>query len=545
MKKSFLVGIVLLITAVSSQNTYKKLYKWAMKNGIEISDKLKMNWTSENNRYFYAKEDIDNQEVLITIPASAMLSTNKTLELFSKNKKIKKLYNEVFNRTEYLSQDILNFRKDGTFLAGVLYLVNHYKKYDNSKFVKVFKDYYDSLESSVETFPFFYTFNQRIFLLNTSFAPVLDLVDQFFNEDTLIFEKGVGHSIEKDEFLRYRMLMSGKGINITGSQHIVPFIDMFKRNPVTANLNMTYNDTEKVVKIISSRDIKKKEELVFSSPYLTNINSLILYGETYEELKDFVQMYTLPLIDGEYLKKIGLKPEDYDLNKKIEMNEEKFFKKALKFYKDLSKKKGGDGSAISAYKMFVEYLELRLKTMEENMNPSNIYKLFVGQRNIDNVKRIVKSDIDFLKTRIAEVQEAIERLEKKEAKRIQDEKEGKVPPPKKPKRKKMRDEPYMEPLRVPKTEEDKKKDEDPHDPHRHDHDRRHHDDPDRERRDRERRERDRRRREERDKDRDKERDRIKKEIEERKRKKKEEKEKEKKDKDKDKDRDRKKKNEEL
>ena len=92
-------------------------------------------------------------------------------------------------------------------------------------------------------------------------APLLCHVSMFdgerikYNEDAKNLVKVLGHEIDMDEFAKYRGFTASKGINITGHYHLIPFVDMFYRNPVNFNVNLTYNESTNILHIFATKEI--------------------------------------------------------------------------------------------------------------------------------------------------------------------------------------------------------------------------------------------------------------------------------------------------
>ena len=86
--------------------------------------------------------------------------------------------------------------------------------------------------------------------------------------------------------------------------------------------------------------------------------------------------------------------EDFDVSESIDLEQKKFFKKALKTYKKLSLLKKEDGSDLSAYKLFLRNLEMNRKDYG-SVTTSDIYKEFVHLKDVNNVRRVLE-----LETRI-------------------------------------------------------------------------------------------------------------------------------------------------
>ena len=63
---------ILTSFSIQIKNDYELLLEWGKNNSLIITDKLQMNYKSENNKTFYAKEKIPKNEILLKIPNSIM-----------------------------------------------------------------------------------------------------------------------------------------------------------------------------------------------------------------------------------------------------------------------------------------------------------------------------------------------------------------------------------------------------------------------------------------------------------------------------------------
>ena len=50
--------IISILGLLQRKNTYDYLLEWGLNNSLMISNKLRMRYTSENNKTYYAKEEI-------------------------------------------------------------------------------------------------------------------------------------------------------------------------------------------------------------------------------------------------------------------------------------------------------------------------------------------------------------------------------------------------------------------------------------------------------------------------------------------------------
>ena len=87
-----IISIFLFISNVNCKTTkdYDLLLEWGLNHSVFISDKIGINYTSENLKNFYVKEEIDKNETIMIIPKELILNIKSALDLYGpKTKKSK------------------------------------------------------------------------------------------------------------------------------------------------------------------------------------------------------------------------------------------------------------------------------------------------------------------------------------------------------------------------------------------------------------------------------------------------------------------------
>jgi tetratricopeptide (TPR) repeat protein len=260
-------------------------------------------------------------------------------------------------------------------------------------------------------------YNERqIDLLKGSLSLLeLTLMKELYKEEVNILENLYKKtSIDFDEYLRFRTLTTTKSLNISNVTSIIPFVDMFSTDPIDYNVNFKLNETNKNLYVFTTKKVKRGDILYLRSGYFSNIKRFILYGETLEKMKDYIEAFNVPVISNMMLDTLDQKDRDkaYKLDVNIDLNKKKFYKKALKVYKKLSILKKEDGSDLSAYKLFLKNLEL----MRENYNSvttSDIHKEFFYLKDIYNVKRVLDLEKQFLDNKLKVLRKLINGLSRK------------------------------------------------------------------------------------------------------------------------------------
>ena len=83
----FFFLIICIIGSLKGKNAYDSLLEWGLNNSLQIAEILGMRYISENNKTYYAKEDMPDQALIMKIPFSLILNLDKALELLN-NKKL-------------------------------------------------------------------------------------------------------------------------------------------------------------------------------------------------------------------------------------------------------------------------------------------------------------------------------------------------------------------------------------------------------------------------------------------------------------------------
>ena len=405
--KVILLLIIYTFSFINTKNAYDNLVEWGRNNSFFISDKLGMRYVSENNKTFYSKEDIPKDTLLMTIPFKMILNLKNALELLD-NKKINKLYSEYKKNASDVSLGFFTSDSNQTFLSYLIYLVNHrQKQYKKNKFYQYFKYLFDTFETNLDNYPLFFNENQLQLLHGSVTIMDITLLKELFQEEVDKFEN-IYHQkkIDFEEYLRYRTLVISKSLNIS-ELSIIPFIDMFEGDPI--DYNVGFGISESKLNIFTTRNVRRDNTFYIRSGYISNIKRFILYGQTYDKMDNYIDSFDIPMISFKLYKSIVKNDENYDFSNTLDLSKKKFYKKALKAYKELSTLNKEDGSDISAYKLLIKNLE----TMKKGYAPittSDIYKQFVHLKDINNVKRILDFEKRFINEKINAVKKIVDKL---------------------------------------------------------------------------------------------------------------------------------------
>ena len=405
--------IICILNSFNSKNYYDYLLEWGKNNSLFISDKLSMKYISENNKSYYANEDLSENTLVMNVPFKVMLNVKNALDLLN-SKKLKKLYVEYKKDDFKISIDFLPFSLDQSFLSYLIYLVNyHQKHYKKNKFYKYFHYFFDTFESSIDSFPVSYNKYQLRLIQGSVALRESTLMKNLFKEevDKLEHEHNQ-NSIDFDEYLRYRSLTITKSLNISNISCIIPFIDMFVSDPIDFNVDFKLNETNNNLYIYTTKQVRKGDILYIKSRYISNIKRFILYGETFEKMKDYIESFRIPLISPMTHHSITGRDKGYYLDDIIELVDNKFYENALETYKKISELKKQDGSDLSAYKLFLKNLEL-VRGTYDHISTKYITEQFINSKDIDNVKRVLYLEKKFLDEKIKFLRNFIDKFEQK------------------------------------------------------------------------------------------------------------------------------------
>ena len=411
--------IICFLNSLIGKNNYDFLLEWGLNNSLMISNKLGMRYVSENNKTYYAKEEIPEDSLIMNIPFEIMLNINNALELLN-SKKINKLYSEYKKNEFEISVGFLPASLDQSFLSYLIYLVNHrQKQYKKSKFYQYFQYLINSFETNLDNYPVFYNKNQLRLLQGSLAFMESTLMKELFKEEVYKLEHiHKQKEIDFDEYLRFRTLTITKSLNISNVTSIIPFIDMFANDPIDFNVNFKLNETNNNLYVFTTKKVKRGDILYIRSGYFSNIKRFILYGETFEKMNDYIESFQIPMISSTMLNNMKQEENKYDFNESIDLNKKKFYKNALKFYKKVSILNKEDGSDLSAYKLFLKNIEI-MRANYNYITTSDIHKEFVNIKDIYNVKRVLDLEKKFLDNKLNILREFIGKLENKNKKKIE------------------------------------------------------------------------------------------------------------------------------
>ena len=409
-----LLSFIFLIKTIDSKSAYDKLLEWGKNNSLFISDKLGMKYINENNKTYYALDDIPENTIIMDIPYELMLNKDNAFKLLE-HKKLEKIYNEYKKTKLGVDVGFLPASFEQSFLSFIIYYITSKpKSYQKTKFYEYFHYLLDTFETDLDSYPVFYTESQ-LKLLQGSLALIeTTLIKELYREESEKLSKISGKKkFDIDEYMRWRTLTMTKSLNISNNTSIVPFIDMFDNDPIDFNVNFKLNETNNNLFLFTTHSIHRGNILYIRSGHFSNNKRFVIYGQTFEKMKDYIEAFQIPMISYQLQKTIEVKDENFEYDESIDLVRKKFYKKALKTYKQLAKYDKRDDSDYEAYKLFLKNLEM-MREVYDHVSTSDIYKEFIKLKDINNVIRVLTFEKKFLDEKIQALKKVINKMEKNE-----------------------------------------------------------------------------------------------------------------------------------
>ena len=258
-------------------------------SNLNISSYIELSSHKEKNKIrFIAKEDISRKQELLTIPNSIMFNVSKLINLMN-SKNLNKQYTEFSKLNLTYEPNPYDFRKEGAFISYIFYLIEHKpKKYKKTKFYEIYNTYLNILKSYIFKSPIFYEQNQVEYLAGTHLSNFYDVMKKVYQTEIDIFSKETYYKKELDfeDYVHNRLIVYNKGVNISNTWCLVPFLNFFEKDYNTNNAKYIIEKNGDI-KIIARKKIKKGEEIILKAHKISNIRRLLLEGKTSEKLVDY------------------------------------------------------------------------------------------------------------------------------------------------------------------------------------------------------------------------------------------------------------------
>ena len=238
----------------------------------------------------------------------------------------------------------------------------------------------------------FSIFGNEIFKVKRMFEEELEVLESEMHKKTL----------DMDEYLKYRLFTFEKYVNISGSSYIIPFVDLLDTNPVNYNLQVKYFEQNNTICIVAKKDINPQDKLKIAVVQMTNSNSLITYGKIYEENKNYIENFFIPVISIDYLRQLNLDPLLMEDGEAIDLTQDYYYEKVLPFYKKLSKILKEDGSKPSALRLFLENMKY-IRNSYNKITVSELFKNFYNSQTVQNIRSVLDTEKHYLDKKIREM----------------------------------------------------------------------------------------------------------------------------------------------
>ena len=400
----FLINILQIFLCVS--NDYDLLYDWGQNNSVYISDKIGINYTNNNIKNYYVKDHIFSGETIMSIPKKLLLNTNSALKLC--NSKLRNIYENYKKETLDKINNIFEVkttRIEHSFLAFLMTIVNKNKSNKN-KFYKFFKYFFNTFESNLDKFPIFYTHEQiKIILFSILGKGIMHaklMVEEEYDTLRKIYKK----EFDLDDYMKYRMFTFNKLVEINDVNYLTPFIDILERNPINYNLNYTLNN--EYLDIVATDDINYGDKLVVTMTQIPNIKSFITLGQIFEENKDYIDLFRVPMFSSNFLIKKNL-DTSMSKSKIIDLNENKYYEQVLPAYVKLAKTLDLEETKSSALNLFLENLQIIRNTYDKG-KISILYDYFNKNSIVQNINSLLNSERKYLDKKIKELEQLINNI---------------------------------------------------------------------------------------------------------------------------------------
>ena len=408
--KLFLFYFIISFYLIQSyKDDYDLLYEWGKNNSVFISPKISMNYTNSNTKNFYVNKKIKSGEIIISIPKNAILDIDTALKYSDSN--IKTQY-EVYQK-EKLDNNLNIYevdedRKEHAFLAYLMTIANK-KKSKKNKFYQHFKYYFNTFETNIEHLPIFYDSDQiKIILFSLLGKGIIQTKKMVEEEHELFQSKIYKKFINSDEYIKYRMFTYKKINDVSNLNGLVPFVDFLEKNPVNYNLQLNYSLSEKILHIYATKDIKKNEKLVLYIKQISNIRSFLMYGEIYEENKEILDIFRIPLISLYFKKKNNLDSE-FAKGEVVDLMEQNYYEKAVPLYMKLTKVFNKEESKASALSLFLENI-IEIRKIYDLVNLGILFENFYENIYVEKIMKILETEKNCLDLRINELKKIINKL---------------------------------------------------------------------------------------------------------------------------------------
>ena len=259
--------------------------KWAKYNNLSLYPSL--NFTKEiknikTSYKLYTNETIPENTTLMKIPPNLLLNITKILDLI-KLDELKKQYEQFMDNEIYEDDYSPEFKKDEAFLTYIFFQIHEgRKKLTKTIFYKKYKHYINSLKINPDFKPLFFDSVGANKLYLSYINTLYTINKRNFELETYIFKSDSYYKryIDYDDYLPIRIAIINSGLAINEQKILVPVLNIINTDYVKYNSNYTL-EQDGSIRIYSTREIKKGEEIIFFSKEMSNARRLLFEGRTY------------------------------------------------------------------------------------------------------------------------------------------------------------------------------------------------------------------------------------------------------------------------
>lgn len=417
-----IIIFLLLIILISSKKNiredytdvgYESLIKWGLENSLQLSNNIKLTKYKGEKQYI-SKDNISKGELIMDIPPEITLTIDRALTIFNSDNLTTKFNNYIKEdiKSNKTLDDLSHIYQ--SFISYLLYISSKTNTSMVNKFYEYYKPLYYIFEDDISHIPSLFNNEQiNIFLNTTSFGSFFELMNIYLMGEVNLFEKKIfKENIDLEQYFRYRFLIVQKSYNISNTTTVAPFIDFIKRDFNTPNCKLVVKNGH--IKIKAIRNIEKGELITIKPRKISNQYSFFFYGKIYKELIDYMPSFIIPIITPNLFNDEGiiLDIDENDDENKMDLAWPNFYDVILPTYKEVAQSLKKDDSDYACYGFILKYL-YQIKNNYDLIHYDDIEEAFDNDIDSDNVISIIESEKNFLKIKIKDLINIMEKKSKK------------------------------------------------------------------------------------------------------------------------------------
>ena len=372
---------------------YNAMIHWGKENNLTYS-KIALNFSLNSEKYI-AIDNIEKDELIMSIPKELFITFNKTYKLSSKKdkklwKKLNASKSEVFMGPEIKQQSFIAFIQEKAY--------NH----KNGKFYQYYKPYLEFINDNLDNFPVFYSEEELKLIQKTHLGRIAIKAKESIQEEYDFLTSTLSGDSLIDTYMLFRVLtetQTQKGINET---LVIPFLPLFTRHPKIYNVYEEIDKTSGSLLIRAKNNINQGDVLTMQSHLGDNTANLLYYGVTYENIKK--TYYPMLLLSEEIREEI--KYSKKLASKVIDIAKDNYLSECIQDYRNITKDVYNDDSTVKGLDLLYRNLESYLDKYK-SLKSSDLYKVFLLNQNRINVERVILEEKALITKRMKEVKNEI------------------------------------------------------------------------------------------------------------------------------------------